>query len=369
MGKQTPYMQADDACSIIEQLQRRGFNLGTVNSSKYDLQTTQDPAFEWQQGKPVFIAKACFTQLSEHQQDIKQSNTLYQAILDGQEGDTLLDQAPYEERLNSDFESLGSSVNEGYDQEIETILFDAINEGNIVAEDLWIKISWLSFYEQDTSLRFRFSFGVDHVEDVAADTLRQYHSAALTDAVFPESRVITQNSTITTQLKAILGCDSLHFVERIIYFNAPNGGAYLHHDRERGHAGVVYAQLTGMTFWLALPKHQLINEITAFVQHSNANKRWPESLNESAQETLKQLTENQPTLSEELDSFANSTLINLINETEAFVQQLINNGHGKLLLAGDVILLPQQTDTHCCWHSVFNLGDKPGQALSFAVRT
>ena len=54
-------------------------------------------------------------------------------------------------------------MNEGDDQEIETVLFDALDNGEVVAEDLWAKVSWLSFFEEDSSLRVRFSFGMDHV--------------------------------------------------------------------------------------------------------------------------------------------------------------------------------------------------------------
>jgi len=73
-------------------------------------------------------------------------------------------------------------------------------------------------------------------------------------------------------------------------------------------------------------------------------------------------------LNAELDSFANDNLIQLINETKAFVQQLIAAGHGHLIETGDVLLLPQEDQNKCCWHSVFNLGEESGQALSFAVR-
>jgi len=31
-------------------------------------------------------------------------------------------------------------------------------------------------------------------------------------------------------------------------------------------------------------------------------------------------------------------------------------------------LLPQRDLDNCVWHSVFTLGDEPGEALSFAVR-
>jgi len=253
------------------------------------------------------------------------------------------------------------------DQEIETVLFDVMENDELIAEDLWVKASWLSFYEEDASLRFRFSFGVDLHEDVAADVLRQSYSALLAEAVFPESSIITKNSELNKQLFAILACDEAKFVERIVYFNAPEGGAYLHHDRERGHAGVVYAQLSGRTFWLALPRVDLIKEIIDFVANCK-NEGWPASIDTTMQNELIALSNNPASLTDELESFSNTTLIHTMNETEAFVQQLIRNGHSRQLQAGDMLLLPQETADKCCWHSVFTIGEETGEALSFAIR-
>ncbi|MBL4851630.1 MAG: hypothetical protein JKY90_05040 [Gammaproteobacteria bacterium] len=354
------------ATIIRYSLKRRGYHLGDVDYSSSSL--VSDELSNWRQGKPVLLQKICLSQLAEHSENIKQSHLLYLAILNDEECDPILAQLPYSNRLNHHFELLGSSVNEGDEQEIETVLFDAIEKDEILAEDLWMKISWLSFHEEDTSLRFRFSFGIDNIEDVAADTQRQHYAALLTEAVFPESRLITQHKELIKQLQETLACDPLNFVERIVYFNSPDGGAYLHHDRERGHAGVVYAQLSGSTFWLALPKHELMQEITFFVKQSHANAIWPKTIDNTMQNELNKLVLNSEKLSSELESFANSTLIHLINETESFVQQLIKNGYGRAVQSGDVLLLPQETDLNCCWHSVFCLGEDSGEALSFAIR-
>jgi len=348
-------------------LNRRGYHLGDL--SCHSPRSSNDKLNDWQQGKPVLLQKICLLQLAQHSENIKQSYLLYLAILDNEECDPILAQPPYSNRLNHHFEPLGSSVNEGDEQEIETILFDAVEKGGILAENLWMKISWLSFHEEDASLRFRFSFGVDNIEDVAADKQRQHYAALLTDAIFPESGLITQNKQLIKQLQEILACDVPSFVERIVYFNSPDGGAYFHHDRERGHAGVIYAQLSGSTFWLALPKQALMQEITFFVKQSQANGIWPKTIDSTMQNELNKLASNSEKLSSALESFSNSTLIHLINETKPFVQQLIKNGHGRIVQSGDVLLLPQETDLNCCWHSVFCLFDEPGEALSFAVRS
>ena len=354
------------------QLQRRGFDLGRVklapkNCTRQALDTIVLQQ-AWQQGEASVLPKMCA--VNEYQNEINQSSSLYSAVLSGESScDELLDHEPYSNRLVTHFESLGSSINEGDDQEIETVLFDAIENEQVVAEDLWMKASWLSFHDEDASLRFRFSFGVDLHEDVAADQSRQHYASLLTDAVFSESRLISENIDLKQSLKSIIRSDKLSFVERIVYFNSPNGGAYLHHDRERGHAGVVYAQLTGETLWLALSKQQLILEISKFIENCQQQQVWPETLDQNAINTLLAYAIDHQTCAEQLESFANDTLIQLINETAEFVQYLINQGYSRHLIAGDVLLLPQETEMNCCWHSVFCLGEVTGQALSFAIRT
>ena len=358
------------AAPLSFQLQRRGFSLGLTpvnDPTEYQ----DDPLSNWHQGKPVFLKGLCSPHLTSFKHEIESSDTLYAAILNGQECDTAFTQSPYIDRIEPNFESLGCSVNEGDQQEIETIIFDAIDINDpdkILAEDLWLKASWLSFYEGDASLRFRFSFGVDLVEDVAADRNRQHHAARLTEAIFPESSIITQNEELAQSLKTILNGNDFKFVERIVYFNAPEGGAYLHHDRERGHAGVVYAQLSGQTFWLALAKKTLVNEIIFFIEKCQKSV-WPNNINQSIKLEILDSSTSKEKLAIELESFSNSALIHLINETADFVQQLIEHGHSRHLTPGDVILLPQDSELDCCWHSVFCLGDESGEALSFAIRS
>ena len=350
-------------------LNRRGYDLGVI--TKDDLSTLsprQSDIDKWHTGRPVFLENFHFNAINKHTENLKRSKKLYEAVFKQQEYDSIFSSEPYLSRLRGQFESLGSSFNQGHDQEIETLFFDAIKEEKLVAEDLWLKISWLSFYENDASVRFRFSFGVDFEEDVALDPERQRYAANLAYAIFPESDIITTNKKLAAMLANFLGVQRVSYVEQIIYFNAANGGAYLHHDRERGHAGVVYAQLTGVTYWLALPKRILISEISDFITECNNSSCWPENINEAMQAELFELQNQAQGISRQLESFANSTLIHLINETKEFTQRLIQHGHGQLVKAGDFLLLPQENDEHCCWHSVLNIGDEPGEALSFAIR-
>jgi hypothetical protein len=344
----------------MTQLKRRGFSLGNAPGD----QKISNNLDSWKEGYPTLLKAECLNSLQEHCSNIKQTEELVRAVLEVQDYDSVLAKTPYVERLEPKFQSLGSVFNEGDQQEIEMVMFDAMDGEKIIAEDLWLKASWLSFHEDDDSLRFRFSFGIDLEQDVASDPYRQQLSAELTDAVFPESKIITGNIELEQKLKQILNCNGVSFVERIIYFNAPNGGAYLHHDLERGHAGVVFAQLTGQTFWLALPKEKLVQEIISFAKtHS-----WPDSLTLDMKNEINELIGKPPELAKQLGSFANSSLIHLINETKEFVQFLIAKGHSTKLEEGDVLLLPQESEETCCWHSVFCLGEEMGQALSFAIR-
>jgi len=319
-------------------LLRRGYDLGSVKAQQTIDDSEKDSLENWSAGRPILLSGLFTDKLKDYAENIEHSDRLYQAVLESEQPcEELFDMSPYVERLEVNFESLGSSFNEGDDQEIETVLFDAVSDEDVIAEDLWMKASWLSFYEEDASLRFRFSY-----------------SALLAEAVFPESRIITANEGLMSNLCNLLHCERINFVERIVYFNAPQGGAYLHHDRERGHAGVVYAQLSGNTFWLALPREDLVKEVQNFVSLSEQSK-WPETIDQSMQSELLVFAQNAERLTAELESFCNETLIHLINETAEFVQQLIKNGHSRQLEAGDVILLPQETEDSCCWHSVFNL--------------
>ncbi len=347
---------------ISKTLRRRGFDLGTAPT--IENRSELSDLRRWHNGQPVLLTGQCAAYLKKHHNNIEQTEDLVRAVLAEDACDDVLADTPYLERLEPKFISLGSSFNEGDPQEIEMVIFDAMNGEEIIAEDLWLKASWLSFHDDDVSLRFRFSFGIDLEQDVASDPERQALAAELSEAVFPESSIITADANLDEKLEEILEGKKVNFVERIIYFNGPNGGAYLHHDLERGHAGVVFAQLTGRTFWLALPKQHLLEEIITF----SKSHPWPDSLTLEMRREMSELVGDRVYLAEQLDSFSNTSLIHLINETEAFIQFLIARGHGIELAPGDSLLLPQSDEKRCCWHSVFCLGEEMGQALSFAIR-
>jgi len=250
---------------------------------------------------------------------------------------------------------LASSAEEHDEQGIEKVYFDVEQDGELCAEDLWCKASWLSFHDEDASLRFRFSFGMEGFEDVAADPARQIWAGELCERIFPESAIITKNTEVLDLLKEILGSEA-QFVERIVYFNAPNGGAQFHHDVERGHAGVVFAQLSGATFWLALNKQSLMDEMIAFAAEHTVS------------DALKVLLKDREALSCYMEERDHELVEALIDQDPKFIQYLNAQGYSHYLQAGDILLLPQRDLDYCVWHSVFTLGDEPGEALSFAIR-
>lgn len=351
-------------------LSQRDSRLGWIGEQHRPLSPTVDIARRtWQAAQPIVLPGLVTDAIPAHRHDIAQATLLMQAVLDGADCEELLLQEPYAGRLGPRFELLSSIYDEGDPQEIVKLEFDVMQDDAIIAENLWVKLSWLSYEEHDASLRFRFSFGMENFEDVAADPERQTHAAALTEAIFPESAVISANPHLHNFLRDLLQSEDLVYVERIVYFNAPEGGAQFHHDVERGHAGVVFAQLSGRTAWLALSTEQLLDAVQAFLALPDAENSLEETIpHKQDRLQLLELAEDRAALADCLNSRDNDLLEQLINRTPDFIRRLLEYGHGYILNPGDVILLPQHDAAHCSWHAVYCLDDTPGEGLSFAVR-
>jgi len=352
-------------------LLRRDYQLGFVQQqTQSEMPDATTIARHWHNDEAVLLPGAL--DLQPWQSDIEQSHRLMEATLETGEVSPLLEQAPYTARLSANFPLVASSFEDHDEQGIEKIYFDAETdigaERVCEAENLWCKGSWLSFIEADASLRFRFSFGMECMEDVAADPVRQRWAGRLCDAIFPESAAITNNNTIIETLKPVVG-GTPAFVERIVYFNAPNGGAQMHHDVERGHDGVVYGQLSGSTFWLALGKQTLIDELIAFIGNDDNVAEIERLLPEAdARTELATLISDRQALSNYMDAFDHELVEAVMDRSPLFIRQLLEHGFAFILHAGDVLLMPQRDLETCVWHSVITLGDRPGEALSFAIR-
>lgn len=334
-------------------LHRRGHHLGWLGVHPHvtplDLETL---SIRWRHGQPIFIPSAVTDHLPRWRSALQQSRRLLTAAQKHHNLDALLSRAPFATALREKFDMLATSFNEQDSQEIATIEFDALQDSKVIAEDLWMKASWLSLDEADLSLRFRFSFGLVHYEDVAADFHRECLAAALCETLFPESALVTAHPKLRHLLQTVSGLNALYFVERIVYFNAPAGGALMHQDVERGHCGVVFVQASGRTVWFTLSTDELVAAIQTCTRQYSAQG----SL--SAAQILTGLTSEDPP----------EWLTDLLNNDPGFAAYLIKEGHAYVLNPGDALLLPQESVARCAWHSVFCLGKITGEGLSFALR-
>jgi len=363
-------LAARAGCDEAVLLRRRGTALAWVaERQRSEGPTAETLRAEWLASRPVMLADFAPAEVAAAETHVRSSLALTEAVLEGESAAALFERAPYAARLAPRFEMLAATEDEGDPQEIETIEFDAMEEGEPVAENLWVKLSWLSFEEDDASLRFRFSFGLVGYEDVAADRQRQQAAAELTEALFPESAVISANARLQALLAQALATERLAYVERIVYFNAPNGGAQFHQDVERGHLGVVFAQMHGRTGWLTLPKEMLMNEIQGLLADADQADALAALLPYAAlHKELAAFGADRMRLSQALDDGDSDALEIVLNRCPAFTRRLIEHGHCYLLRPGDLILLPQHDAARCAWHTVFCLDDYVGEALSFAIR-
>lgn len=351
-------------------LRRRSLDLGWLQANGKHRSTDELDLLEsWQSSAAIYLQQAVSAFIKPQEKNIARSLLLMEQVLADIDCEDIFSESLYQKRLKEKFEMLGSIYDEGDSQEIEKIEFDAVENGEIIAENLWVKLSWLSFDEDDPSFRLRFSFGLEKYEDVAQDLQREILTARLSEAIFPESVVISKNEKLIAQCKKLMQEKSIEFVERIIYFNAPNGGAQFHHDVEKGHAGVVFAQLHGRTAWFALSKQQLLDEVSDFMHNGLAKEIFSAIGKEQEYCQLKESTRDIKIFSEQMNEGGHEHVEVLLNQIPMFLKQLADKNFIFILEPGDVILLPQKDEENCAWHSVFCFDDFPGHALSFAIRS
>lgn len=353
------FASQENAGPQAQLLQRRGITYGWIAvDGLAAMPSAEEVQHAWRADQAVLLPGVLAGELPRFAGEIAQAQQLMEQVLDGESLAELLDAEPYAERLAADFSLTAASFEENDEQGIEKVYFDAWQDDDVAADDLWCKASWLSFDDTDASLRFRFSFGMEGYEDVAADPERQRWAARLTDAVFPESAAITQHGELNALLRRMLDCREVEYAERIVYFNAPNGGAQMHHDVERGHDGVLFAQMSGSTFWLALAKPLLMDEIDAYLAQAPAGE-WTE---------LHALAQDRPALASHLDEPEHDLAESLLDRCPDFCRHLIERGYAYVLAPGDVLLMPQYSLASCVWHSVICLGNEAGEGLSFALK-
>jgi hypothetical protein len=235
------------------------------------------------------------------------------------------------------FAAAGSSVDLGDEREIQKVHVD-----RGVHRDLWAKLSRVSRDPRDASLRIRFSFGSERLGDWSEDEARARAADRFAAAAFPECRLLDANRTLRRVLPELCGGPS-RLSERIVFSNAPGGGAVFHHDAEPGQRGVVFAQLAGRTAWLALPKRRLAAEVA-------------------------RLAGGRPAAAmRALDRHAPGGIERLLNRSRRLTKALVASGDCFVLGPGDVLLLPSHGPDDVAWHSVFGLGDRPSLAHSWGL--
>ena len=327
-----------DRGGLVLDMVRRGVDHGALVIGDVPPTPTADATVAWQDSRPVFRPDAITDAVAAHAAACQDTLEMFDRLRDGAR---FLDEL--ERRLWNDdtFRYQSSTVDALDEREIEKVFVEVptAEKGRYRARNLSAKLSWIANDERDTSLRIRFSFGHEATGDWLTPDEHALWSDRFAAAVFPECAAITDDAALGAELRA-LRPDGFRLSERIIYNNVPGGGAVFHHDADPGQRGVVFAQLSGVTIWLALPRVELERRARAHLPDLDAGA---------------------------FDGDPPPELATLLNGTPAFTAELIAAGHLFALGPGDVLLLPSHDPERCAWHSVFGTGDAPSLAHSYAI--
>ncbi len=292
-----------------QRLRRRGVDHGVVRAS---LRETR-----WDAGEPVLLRGVL------HAPRVASSMALMRRL---REGDDLAHAA----RAPRGFRWVGVSQNVSDPLEMHKL--------QVSPAGLYVKVNWLSTHAGDGSLRLRFSYGAEILDDWLDDPRRAAATIRLVEGLFPECRLVTRG---LAPLVRVFHGRTPRFIQPIVYSNAPGGGALFHHDYVPGQAGVLFTQFVGSTGWLTLPKRVLARHVQ---EHTG---KWRDT-----RALLKRLDQR------------DAALERLINSTPSFTRRLAADGWFWALGPGDAILLPSPGEHDVAWHSVFTLGRGDNLALS-----
>lgn len=250
--------------------------------------------------------------------------------------------------------------------------------------DFWMKSQRLSRTEADRSGRIRLSFGAERVDDASHDDARHLAVAKLACALFPETELLRGDSDLLGLLEE-LDCPSpdaepmgdLFLTQDIAYWNAPNGGALMHHDAfdedyESSQRAVVYGQLTGTTAWIALSTQELAARVTEFAELIEEGEMpWLRAAlfrGTPGTSLLRKILKGGRFVFAELEKPGCGRLGRIVNRGPEFTSLLADAGHGFLVRAGDVLVLPNHGLDHTTMHSVFTASSETAYSLSLALR-
>lgn len=242
---------------------------------------------------------------------------------------------------------------------------------------LWLKSARLSEHPGDASVRLRCSYGREGADDADRDLARQRLVAEVAEALLPEARAVTADNAVLNLLESLAG-EPVFFTQHIGYWNAPEGGALFHHDAfpgdedGGGQLGVTFAQLAGRTLWLALPVAELagrVRELAAYLADGQLpwvrQDLFPRAPDFDA--FLRRVNDHRR-LMRELALPGCGALGRVVNRGPEFTALLLDAGHGVLLEAGDVLILPNHGLGRTVMHSVFCASPGMTFGLSLAVR-
>ena len=322
-------------------LRRRGVEFGHIVTQRAVLPTLRAAFERWQRADAVHLPGILGDAPQRHAEAIAACRSMFDRL---RRGGSFLDEL--EARIGDDkhLRYAGSTIDRNDKREVERVFLDAEVDGNVVATDLWAKLAWIADDATDRSLRIRFSSGKEQLEEWQLQTeatARWVDEFAL--RAFPECRAILECKPLHAMLRHLLR-RPYRVSERILYNNAPGGGAVFHHDAEPGQLGVVFSQLQGHTAWFAIRKRKLAQLL---VQHGACKDARHAML--------------------ALDAGSDESMWRLLNREPAFAQLLSAHGVLFVLGAGDSILLPSHGIDDVAWHSVFALGDAPSLAHSYGI--
>ena len=324
-------------------LRRRGVAHGVLRGGR-SAPVLGVPRALWQAAEPLHFPGALSAERITHAADVRRTRALFERMGEsrGDFGDAVWRRLAGQRR----FVAGGASQDLSDPREIEKVHADRVRGD--AATDLWAKLSWISREERDPSLRIRFSFGSELGNDWGRSPVRARAADELAEVVFPECRALARNTAAMGWLRRATG-GPVRLSERILFANAPGGGAAFHHDAETDQLGVAYAQLAGRTAWLALPKRELAPFVATLATGALAREF------RSPRRALRALEQRRP----ELDR--------LLNSDPRLTRTLAEAGRLYVLSAGDVLFLPSPGPDDVAWHSVFALGARPSLALSFGI--
>jgi hypothetical protein len=329
-------------------LRRRGILHGhLIAEPATDESATSELQETWRAAEPILLPGILAPALAPLGEAIAASRALFERL---RRGARFLPEVLAALEDASDFRPEGSTFDRLDAREIEKVFVAPRIDGRRGRSigEVWAKLAWVAHDERDRSLRVRFSCGTEQLHDWHDDVTGQIWSDRLAQALFPECTAIADNVELAELIAELLGAPP-RFSERIVYSNAPGGGAVFHHDVERTQRGVVYGQLQGATAWLALPVCELARQIVA---HGVAGA--PKTIDDALRR---------------LDRDDDAVLFALLNNDPTFTARLAHAGWLCVLEAGDALLLPSHDRERVAWHSVFALGSEPSLAHSYGVFT